>query len=583
MANLIEKAKAQIDELLQSACSAAAAAGEFPEGAVLRGGVDIPKDSRNGDYAANHAMAGAKALRLPPRKIAETLVNHLQLGGSYFASAEIAGPGFLNFRLSDRWYAEVLAAVESEGMNYGRNEKRSGEKVMVEFVSANPTGPMTIGNARGGVLGDTLATLLDMDGADVWREFYVNDAGNQVDKFGRSIDERYRELLSGDGNVQANFDRILALRAEDKDWEGFPEDAYHGLDIVELAQEIIERDGDKYLSLSEEERKDAFIAYGIPKNIALMEEHLKRYGIVFDEWFLESDLHKSGYVEETVNLLTQHGHTYEKDDAVWLNNTAFGAEKDEVLRRSNGFYTYYAVDVAYHRNKFIERHFDRVIDVWGADHHGHAIRFGKSMTAPELGLEGRKLDFLIMQMVRLTRNGETVKVSKRSGKALTLNDLLDEIGVDACRFFFNAKPDTHLEFDLDLAIRQDSENPVYYVQYAHARICSLLNAMAAEGCAVPAVKDVNVALLSSEQEIELIKQLSALPEEVRLAARDYDPSRINRYVTELAARFHRFYNACRIREAEADVKAARLALCAAVRNTVAVCLKIVGVSAPEKM
>ena len=583
MANLIEKAKAQIDELLQSACSAAAAAGEFPEGAELRGGVEIPKDSRNGDYAANHAMAGAKTLRMPPRKIAETLVKHLQLEGSYFSSAEIAGPGFLNFRLSNRWYADVLAAVESEGMNYGRNEKRSGEKIMVEFVSANPTGPMTIGNARGGVLGDTLATLLDMDGADVWREFYVNDAGNQVDKFGRSIDERYRELLSGDGNVQQNYERILALRAEDKDWEGFPEDAYHGLDIVELAQEIIERDGDKYLSLSEEERKEAFISYGIPKNIALMEEHLKRYGIIFDEWFLESDLHKSGYVAETVDLLTQHGHTYEKDGAVWLNNTAFGAEKDEVLRRSNGFYTYYAVDVAYHRNKFIERHFDRVIDVWGADHHGHAIRFGKSMTAPELGLEGRKLDFLIMQMVRLTRNGETVKVSKRSGKALTLNDLLDEIGVDACRFFFNAKPDTHLEFDLDLAIRQDSENPVYYVQYAHARICSLLNAMAAEGCAVPAVKDVNAALLQSEQEIELIKQLSALPEEVRLAARDYDPSRINRYVTELAARFHRFYNACRIREAEADVKAARLALCAAVRTAVAVSLKIVGVSAPEKM
>ncbi|MBQ2895413.1 MAG: arginine--tRNA ligase, partial [Oscillospiraceae bacterium] len=408
-------------------------------------------------------------------------------------------------------------------------------------------------------------------------------AGNQVDKFGRSIDERYRELLSGDGDVQKNYERILALRAEDKDWEGFPEDAYHGLDIVELAQEIIEHYGDRYLSLPEEERKATFIAYGLPKNIALMEEHLKRYGIIFDEWFLESSLHESGYVTETVDLLTQHGHTYEKDGAIWLNNTAFGAEKDEVLRRSNGFYTYYAVDVAYHRNKFIERHFDRVIDVWGADHHGHAIRFGKSMTAPELGLEGRKLDFLIMQMVRLTRNGETVKVSKRSGKALTLNDLLDEIGVDACRFFFNAKPDTHLEFDLDLAIRQDSENPVYYVQYAHARICSLLNAMAAEGCSVPAVKDVNVSLLRSEQEIELIKQLSALPEEVRLAARDYDPSRINRYVTELAARFHRFYNACRIREAEADVKAARLALCAAVRIAVAVSLKIVGVTAPEKM
>jgi len=583
MANLIEQAKSQIDALLQAACEKAVAAGEFPAEAVLKGTVEIPKDVRNGDYAANHAMAGAKALRMPPRKIAETLVKHLALEGSFFSAAEIAGPGFLNFRLSPRWFAAVLEAVEAEGSAYGRSDVRTGEKVMVEFVSANPTGPMTIGNARGGVLGDTLATILDMAGCDVSREFYVNDAGNQVDKFGRSIDERYRELLSGDGNVQANYQRILDLRAEDKDWEGFPEDAYHGLDIVEMAMEIIERDGDKYLALPEEERKNAFVSYGLPKNIALMEEHLKRYGIHFDTWYLESELHKSGYVAETVDVLTAGGHTYEKDGALWLRNTDFGAEKDEVLRRSNGFYTYYAVDIAYHRNKFIDRGYDRVIDVWGADHHGHAIRFGKSMTAPGLGLEGRKLDFLIMQMVRLVRDGETVKVSKRSGKALTLNDLLDEIGVDACRFFFNAKPDTHLEFDLDLAVRQDSENPVYYVQYAHARICSLLATLAGEGHPVPAAKAADLTLLSSEQEIELIKQLSLLPEEVKIAARDYDPSRMNRYAIELAARFHRFYNACRIRDAEDSVRDARLVLCAAVRSVIATTLAVVGVSAPEKM
>ncbi|MDD6158082.1 MAG: arginine--tRNA ligase [bacterium] len=585
MANLIENAKREIDSLLQNACAAAAAAGELPGDAVLHGSVEIPKERSNGDYAANHAMAGAKALHLPPRKIAETLVAHLALEESSFSSVEIAGPGFLNFRLAPRWYGEVLSAVEREGMDYGRSEERSGEKVMVEFVSANPTGPMTIGNARGGVLGDTLATLLDMAGCDVYREFYVNDAGNQVDKFGRSIDGRYRELLSWDGDYDSYMTAWRALRDKEhpEDFPDFPDDAYHGVDIIELTKELIDRDGDKYLAMTEEERRAAFIAYGLPKNIDLMHQHLDRYGIHFDNWFLESSLHESGYVKETVDLLTAHGHTYEKDGAVWLRNTAFGAEKDEVLRRSNGFYTYYAVDIAYHRNKFIERHFDRVIDVWGADHHGHAIRFGKTMTAPELGLEGRKLDFLIMQMVRLTRNGETVKVSKRSGKALTLNDLLDEIGVDACRFFFNAKPDTHLEFDLDLAIRQDSENPVYYCQYAHARICSLLAAMAAEGCAVPPVADIDAALLSTEQEIELIRQLSALPEEARLAARDYDPSRINRYVIELAARFHKFYNACRIREAEEAVKKARLALCAAVRTALAVSLKIIGVAAPEKM
>ena len=552
MANLIEEAKTRIDELLRDACRRAAAEGLFPEDAELRGTVEIPKDARNGDYAANHAMAGAKAMKMPPRKIAEILTQHLELEGSWFDSAEIAGPGFLNFRVSDKWYADVLAAVEAEGPAYGRAGSRTGEKVMVEFVSANPTGPMTIGNARGGVLGDTLATVLDMAGADVYREFYVNDAGNQVDKFGRSIDERYRELLSGDGDVRANLQRILDLRAADSDWEGFPEDAYHGLDIVDLAMEIIERDGN-------------------------------RYGIEFDNWFLESSLHESGYVAETVALLTENGHTYEKDGALWLRNTAFGAEKDEVLRRSNGFYTYYAVDLAYHRNKFVERGFDRVIDVWGADHHGHAIRFGKSMTAPELGLQGKKLDFLIMQMVRLTRDGETVKVSKRSGKALTLNDLLDEIGVDACRFFFNAKPDTHLEFDLDLAVRQDSENPVYYVQYAHARICSLLATLAAEGHPVPPAGSVNAALLREPQELDLLKQLAAFPEEILMAARDYDPSRVNRYAIELAARFHRFYNACRIRGAEEDVMGARLALSEATRSVIRTALTVIGVSAPEKM
>ena len=583
MANLMEKAREQIDALLADACAKAAAEGLFPADAALKGSVEVPKEARNGDYAANHAMAGAKDLRMPPRRIAEILTDRLALEDSYFASAEIAGPGFINFRLSEKWYAAVLSAVEAEGRAYGRSEKRTGERVMVEFVSANPTGPMTIGNARGGVRGDTLSTVLDMAGANVYREFYVNDAGNQVDKFGRSIDERYRELLSGDGDVQANMQRILDLRAADSDWEGFPEDAYHGLDIAELAAEIIERDGDKYLALPEEERKQAFIAYGLPKNIALMKEHLLRYGIRFDNWFRESTLHESGYVAETVDLLTQNGHTYEKDGALWLRNTAFGAEKDEVLRRSNGFYTYYAVDLAYHRNKFVERGFDRVIDVWGADHHGHAIRFGKSMTAPELGLQGKRLDFLIMQMVRLVRDGETVKVSKRSGKALTLNDLLDEIGVDACRFFFNAKPETHLEFDLDLAVRQDSENPVHYVQYAHARICSLLAMLAAEGHPAPPVEEIDAALLTAPQELELIKQLAAFPEEIMLAARDYDPSRVNRYAIELAARFHRFYNACRIRDAEPELLKARLALSRAVGTVIAAALAVLGVSAPEKM
>ena len=565
MANLIEQAKTKADELLRSAYQSAAAKGILPDGVDFKGSVDIPKDTRNGDYAANHAMVSAKPMKKSPRQIAEALAAELDLTDTWFDKVEIAGPGFINFRLSPRWYGDVLRTVEAEGKDYGRVDVGHGERVMVEFVSANPTGPMTIGNARGGVLGDTLASVLDRAGYDVWREFYVNDAGNQVDLFGKSIEARYLQLILGEDAVE------------------FPDNGYHGDDIKALAKLIYERDGDKWVNADSAERCKAFVEFGLPYNIERMKRDLERYRIHFDNWFLESSLHESGYVAETIDLLTQAGLTYEKDGALWLKNTELGADKDEVMRRSNGFYTYYAVDIAYHRNKFVERHFDRVIDVWGADHHGHAIRFGNTMKAPALGLEGRNLDFLIMQMVRLVRGDEVVKVSKRTGKALTLADLMDEIGVDACRFFFNAKPDTHLEFDLDLAVREDSENPVYYVQYAHARICTLVQALAEAGHAVPSVAEVNVELLSTEQEVELIKQISALPEEIRSAARDYDPSRINRYVIELAARFHRFYNACRIKGEADDVLNARLKLADITRQVIAICLDIIGVSAPEKM
>lgn len=565
MANLIDSAKTQIDELLQNAYRRASAAGALPAGCELTGSVEIPRDTANGDYAATYAMAAARQMHMAPRKIAEILVENMDLAESYFAACEIAGPGFINFRLSEKWYGEVVAAVEAAGQDYGSVDVGRGQRVMVEFVSANPTGPMTIGNARGGVLGDTLASVLQKAGYDVWREFYVNDAGNQVDLFGKSIEARYLQICLGEDAVE------------------FPDNGYHGDDIRDLAKLIYDKEGARYMDMPSEERCRAFVAFGLPHNIALMKKHLERYRIHFDQWFLESSLHESGYVAETVKLLADNGYTYEKDGAVWLKNTELGADKDEVLRRSNGFYTYYAVDIAYHRNKFVERKFDKVIDVWGADHHGHAIRFKSTMTSPALGIDSDKLDFLIMQMVRLTRNGETVKVSKRTGKALTLNDLLDEISVDACRFFFNAKPDTHLEFDLDLAVRQDSENPVYYVQYAHARICSLIAALAAEGYAVPGAKDVDLTVLATEQEREVIKQLSQLPEEIKLAARDYDPSRINRYVIELAARFHRFYNACRIKGEQEPVLLARLKLADCVRTVIEICLGIIGVTAPDKM
>jgi arginyl-tRNA synthetase len=565
LANLIDLSKLQIDELLSLAYQKAADTGSLPGGLTLNGTVEIPREAANGDYAATHAMSAARGMKMAPRKIAEALGAVLDLEGSYFSRFEVAGPGFINFFLSDKWYHDVLTAVDTEGPDYGACDVGGGKRVMVEFVSANPTGPMTIGNARGGVLGDTLASVLSKAGYSVWREFYVNDAGNQVDLFGRSIEARYMQLIVGEENY------------------AFPDNGYHGDDIRALAALIYERDGDKYASMDTEERVRAFIGFGLPHNIALMKKHLERYRIRFDRWFLESELHESGYVAETVKLLEAQGYTYEKDGAVWLRNKELGADKDEVLLRANGFYTYYAVDIAYHRNKFVERGFDRVIDIWGADHHGHAIRFKATMTSPALGIDPDRLDFVIMQMVRLVRDGETVKVSKRTGKALTLNDLLDEISVDACRFAFSAKPDTHLEFDLGLAVRQDSENPVYYVQYAHARICSLIAALAAEGHGVPAVKDIDVSVLTHETERELMKQLSGLPEEVRLAARDYDPSRINRYVIELAARFHRFYNACRIKGEEEKLLAARLKLADTARAVIRNCLTILGVTAPEKM
>ena len=578
MSNMIQNAKDSINGILAKAYEKAVQAGQLPAGAELSGTVEIPKDSSNGDFAANHAMTGARALHMAPRKIAETLIANMELEGSWFSSVEAAGPGFINFRLADSWYADVLGAVTAEGGDYGRSNEGQGKKVMVEFVSANPTGPMHMGNARGGVLGDALASVLDRAGYSVWREFYVNDAGNQIEKFANSIDVRYQQLLLGEDKVE------------------FPEDGYHGDDIRELARLFREARGDGYLNLPTAERHEAMAKFGLDINIPKMKSDLRRYGIEYDQWFFESTLHESGYVAETVDKLTQRGYTYEKDGALWLKTSQILREhytkagktqeeidrlelKDDVLRRANGLYTYFAADIAYHRNKLELRHFDKVINVWGADHHGHVARLKGAMDA--LGLDGDRLDVVLMQLVKLTRGGEVVRMSKRTGKAISLTDLLDEIPVDAARYFFNSRPESPVEFDLELAIRQDSENPVYYVQYAHARICTLISALAAEGHAVPEKADAS--LLSTPEEKELIKQLAALPEEIHLAARDYDPSRLNRYVTELAARFHRFYTVCRIKGAEEDVQAARLLLADCVRRVIALSLGIIGVSAPEKM
>ncbi len=580
MANMIQSAKDRINDILSAAYEKAARKGELPAGAELTGTVEIPKDTANGDYAANHAMTGARALHMAPRKIAETLVANMELEGTWFSTVEVAGPGFINFRLADSWYSDVLRNIAEEGADYGHVDVGHGQKLMVEFVSANPTGPMHMGNARGGVLGDALASVLERAGYQVWREFYVNDAGNQIEKFASSIDARYQQLILGEDKVE------------------FPEDGYHGDDIKELAKGFYDAYGEEYLHRDVAERHKVMARFGLDRNIPKMQSDLRRYGIEYDQWFFESELHESGYVAESVQMLTDRGYTYEKEGALWLRTSQIITEhllkngkkqedidkldlKDDVLRRANGFYTYFAADIAYHRNKFEKRGFDRVINVWGADHHGHVARLKGSMDA--LGLDGDKLDIVLMQLVKLTRNGEVVRMSKRTGKAISLTDLLDEIPVDAARYFFNSRPESPVEFDLELAIRQDSENPVYYVQYAHARICSMLAALAQDGHAVPDIGSVDTSLLTAAEERELIKQLAALPEEIRLAARDYDPSRINRYVTELAARFHRFYTACRIKGAAEGVLEARLLLADTVRRVIALSLDIIGVSAPEKM
>ena len=581
MINMIQNAKDQAASLAMAAYEAAVADGTLPRAEGKTAPVEIPKDTANGDFTTTFALAASKALRQPPRNIAQALLDHMDLEGTYFASAEIAGPGFLNFRLNDSWYEGVCAAVEAEGPDYGTNDGLAGKKYMVEFVSANPTGPMHMGNARGGVLGDTLASVLTACGADVTREFYVNDAGHQIDKFAHSIEARYLQIIKGEENVP------------------FPEDGYQGGDIKELAQAYYDQNGDKLLNVSEAERQETLAQFGLSVNLPKMKTDLQRYKIEYDNWFYESTLHESGYVAETVDMLTEKGWTYEKDGALWLKTADIMREnllkagkkekdieklelKDDVLRRANGFYTYFAADIAYHRNKFAVRGFDKVINIWGADHHGHVARLKGALDA--LGLNGsEKLDIVLMQLVKLLRDGELVRMSKRTGKAISLSDLLDEVSVDAARWYFNAKPDTQMEFDLGLAVREDSENPIYYVEYAHARICSLLRALAEEGVTVPKQADVDMSILSGETEQALIKQIAQFCEEIKLAARDYDPSHINRYLQELAACFHRFYNACRIKGEEPAVQAARLKLADDTRVVLKNGLALIGVDAPEKM
>lgn len=559
--NPLKRAAEEIAAEIRSAAERACAEGALKTAELAPFEVAPPSEKNRGDLFTNFAMQNAKTMGMAPRKIAEEITARMNCG-ALVEKIEIAGPGFVNIHLSPAWYAEAVAAVRSEGADFGRTDGGAGRKVMVEFVSANPTGPMHMGNARGGVIGDVVASLLTHTGCDVTREFYINDAGNQVDLFARSLEARL----------------IQAVRGEDA--VVFPEEGYHGDDIRALAAAYLEEHGDAILGASEEARRAALAEFGLARNIAAMKRDMERYRIQFDVWFPESDLHKSGAVEETVQLMVERGCTYEKEGALWFKATDFGCEKDEVLRRQNGFYTYYAVDLAYHRNKFMVRGFDKVIDVFGADHHGHTIRFKAGMDA--IGVGADKLDFVLMQLVNLMRGGEVVRMSKRTGKAVSLSDLLDEIPVDAARFFFSSRtPSTTMDFDLDLAVKQESDNPVYYVQYAHARICSILRSLAEAG--VKADTEADLTLLSDPAERELTMQLALLPEEIKAAADAYDPARMVRYLTDTATLFHKFYNACRVSCDDPALRAARTQLVLATKQVLENVCAILKVTAPERM
>lgn len=563
MAKAVKTAENQLRQAVLDALGQAVAAGELPAEPIPAFGIEVPADRAHGDLAANVAMVSARALHRAPRRIAEAILAHLSLEGTYLERAEVAGPGFLNFFLSPAFYAAVVGEVLEAGDRYGRSDFGGGKKVMVEFVSANPTGPMHMGNARGGALGDCLASVLEAAGYDVWREFYVNDAGNQIEKFGLSLGVRYQQHFRGEDAVE------------------LPEDAYHGDDIREHAENFAAIYGDKYLDAPEAERRAALVQYALPLNIEKMHRDLEKYRIVYDEWFRESVLHNDGELKATIDLLTEKGMTYEKDGALWYKASEHGGEKDEVLVRANGNPTYFAADIAYHRNKFA-RGFDICIDVWGADHHGHVARMKGAMDA--VGLDGSRLHVVLFQLVRLMQNGEVVRMSKRSGKAIQLADLLDEVPVDAARFFFNLREaGSQMDFDLGLAVEQSSSNPVYYVQYAHARICSIFKNLQAEGITPRACTAQELVRLTEPAEKELIRHIAAYTGEIIEAARDYDPARITRYCMDLAGLFHKFYNSCRVKGEEEPLMQARLALCEATRTTLRNALSLLKITAPETM
>ena len=578
---VIFKTYEQIDRLVRSAFDAAVSESLFPAEEIPPFRIEVPAERTNGDFSTNAAMASAKALRMPPRKIADVLISKMELDGTYFSRIEVAGPGFINFFVGESFYTDVLFDIRDCGEEYGRSDFGKGETVNVEFVSANPTGPMHMGNARGGALGDCLAAVLDYAGYDVHREFLINDAGNQIDKFALSLDVRYKQIFLGEDAVE------------------LPEDSYHGEDIVQRAKEFAEEYGDSFLSKPEEERRKALAEFALPKNISGMKAAMEKYRIHFDTWFSELTLHKGGELREVLEILAERGYTYEKDGALWYKNKEVQTNmllregktieqieklelKDDVLVRVNGNPTYFLADIAYHRNKLEKRGFARAIDIWGADHHGHVARMKGAMEA--VGIDPERLIVILMQLVRVMNGNEVVRMSKRTGKAISLTDLLDEVPIDAVRFLFNTRePGSTMDFDLELAVEESSRNPVYYCQYAHARICSILSRLASEGKSASDCGAEQLALLTADEERELIAYLSTLPELIVNCAKNLDPAKLTQYAVGLGGAFHKFYNACRVNVEDDDLMQARLFLCLRVKDTMKSILKLMKINAPEKM
>lgn len=581
MSYIVNEVQNELKKII--ACASEKAAEKGTLAAVPSGtfNVEIPADRANGDFSTNAAMAWARELKNAPRKIADAIIAEVSLEGTYFERVEVAGPGFINFYLGDRYYADILKDIRAKGKDYGRSDYGKGKRINVEFVSANPTGPMHMGNARGGALGDCLAAVLDRAGYEVSREFYINDAGNQIDKFALSLDVRYQQIYKGEDAVE------------------LPEDSYHGEDIKVRAQEFADVNGDKYINADETERRKALVDFALPKNIQAMKDNLTKYRIEYDTWFHESVLHNDGELADTIELMKEKDLTYEKDGALWYKNIDVQTErlkkqglsqesidklelKDDVLIRANGNPTYFAADIAYHRNKLSVRNFDTAIDVWGADHHGHVARMQGALDA--IGVGGDRLSVILMQLVRLTRDGEVVRMSKRTGKAITLVDLLEDIPIDAVRFLFNMRePGSQMEFDLDLAVEQSSQNPVYYCQYAHARICSIIKKLKAEGIEPRDCTEEELETLKAPEERELIRHLAGLTNEIVNSAKLYDPAKITRYVIDLATLFHKFYNACRVQCDDEVLMQARLYLCVCVKDTIKNILEMLRITVPESM